>query len=90
MTSRRFDPDRQPVLVLNPASDLTFRMAGHIALAEQPASPAGLAAQLRSTYPAVVVRPRELSGEPTVVWYVYREGRWDSDRPPPLAQNTCR
>src|SRR5512134_3515686 len=40
--------------------------------------PAGLESRLALVYPTVVVRARDLSGEPEV-WYVYRDGAW---RPP--------
>jgi hypothetical protein len=30
-----------------------------------------------------VVRPRELSAESEVVWYVYRDGRWTRPGGPP-------
>lgn len=40
--------------------------------------PAALGARLALVYPTVVVRARDLSGEPEV-WYVYRDGAW---RPP--------
>lgn len=38
--------------------------------------PAELQAVLRDRYPQTVVRSRDLSGETTSVWYVYRDGRW--------------
>ena len=38
--------------------------------------PAELQAALRDRYPRAVVRSRDLSGETTSVWYVYRDGRW--------------
>ncbi len=40
--------------------------------------PAGLESRLALVYPTVVVRARDLTGEPDV-WYVYRDGSW---RPP--------
>ena len=45
-------------------------------------SPADLERRLRETRPRVTVRARDLSGELTEVWYVYRDGSWtasDSD-----------
>jgi len=37
---------------------------------------AELELRLRRSYPDAVVRPRDLSNEPYVVWYVYRDGHW--------------
>jgi hypothetical protein len=69
----------RPILILNPRSDEQFvkrvREIEDVALDH----PDSLAARLRSWYPTVVVRPRELSSEPAVVWYVYRDGRWTSE-----------
>lgn len=39
-------------------------------------SPADLEHRLRDGYPHVVVRARDLSGDHTEVWYVYRDGSW--------------
>ena len=39
-------------------------------------SPADLEHRLRATYPRVVVRARDLAGDHTEVWYVYRDGSW--------------
>ena len=35
-----------------------------------------LHAALAERFPHAVVRPRELAGERTQIWYVYRDGRW--------------
>ena len=64
----------RPVLVCIPSSDRPFcdevrRVAASIA----PLTPRALEDALRSTYPAVRVRPSELSGSVLVAWYVYRE-----------------
>lgn len=65
-----------PALFLNPADDLAFvgevdrLMEGGIAEASE------LERQLRILHPDAVVRPRDLSNEPFVVWYVYRDGHW--------------
>ena len=65
----------QPILVINPRSDAAFR--NHVnELLDGLEQPEDLAKRLRARYPNVVVRPRELSGERTAVWYVYRDGRW--------------
>ena len=65
-----------PVLITNPHNDEPFRAAANAALASGASSPAALRAALREAYPKAVVHARELSLEQTVVWYVYREGRW--------------
>ena len=67
-----------PLLIINPATDLGFVRASHAALAEAGPSPVRLQAALRLLYPHVVVRPRELSGETIILWYVYRDGHWVS------------
>ncbi len=64
------------VLIINPRSDHEFVERARAAAADGADDPATLADQLRVWYPAVVVRPRELSSEPVIVWYVYRDGHW--------------
>jgi hypothetical protein len=65
-----------PALFLNPADDPAFvdeverRMDGGAMDAGE------LERRLRESYPGAVVRPRDLSNEPFVVWYVYRDGHW--------------
>jgi hypothetical protein len=70
-----------PHLVTNPASDDAFRHAALEAVREWTTT-AGLEAELRGRYPAVAVHARQLSAEPFVVWYVYRDGRWASSADP--------
>ena len=62
-------------LVINPRTDDEFvgLVSREAAAAE---SAAALQASLRRRYPRAVVRPRELEGERTEVWYVYRDGHW--------------
>ncbi len=67
-----------PLLIINPAADHEFQQECQAALVEAGASPAALETALRLRYPHVVVRPRELSGETIIVWYVYRDGHWVS------------
>ncbi|MCY7418185.1 MAG: hypothetical protein LH650_06760 [Chloroflexi bacterium] len=67
-----------PLLIINPPADETFVRACNEALAEAPPSPARLQSKLRLLYPLAVVRPRELSAETIIVWYVYRDGHWVS------------
>ena len=38
--------------------------------------PDALQTRLRETHPSAVVRARELAGETSEVWYVYRDGHW--------------
>ena len=62
-------------LVINPRSDEEFvGFVSRVAMAANTA--AALEASLRRRYPRAVVRPRELEGERTDVWYVYRDGHW--------------
>jgi hypothetical protein len=70
----------RPVLVVNPRSDESFVNLAEDLVGEAD-SPAELQAALRKTYPRTVVRQRVLAGEPTAVWYVYREGSWTPGTP---------
>lgn len=70
----------RPILVLNPRHDLAFVEAAEALVERGAASPAELEAALRHDYPRVVVRPRDLSDERLVMWYVYREGHWVNGR----------
>jgi len=65
----------RPQLMLNPSGDAAFVAAVERAH-DEAGTPAALAHALRGAYPAVVVRPRSLSGEVSEVWYVYRDGHW--------------
>lgn len=67
----------QPILVINPRTDAAFRNHVHEML-NGLERPEDLAQRLRARYPEVVVRPRQLSGERSAVWYVYRDGSWTS------------
>ena len=66
-----------PTLVINPRSDAVFFGRVHEEL-DGLDQPEELARRLRAWYPDVIVRPRQLSGERSAVWYVYRDGRWTS------------
>jgi hypothetical protein len=70
------DPARPPVLVLNPPDDLAFRELATGLIDDGVDTPAALQRRLREQHPYAVVRPRDLVGERTSVWYVYRDGRW--------------
>lgn len=65
-----------PVLILNPRSDREFVARAGALLEEGDHTPASFQERLREDYPDAVVRPRELSSERALVWYVYRDGRW--------------
>lgn len=68
--------DRRVVILVNPADDTGFRERVERAQATGAATPESLEAILRTESPSVVVRRRELEGEPLDVWYVYRDGHW--------------
>jgi len=69
----------RPILVLNPRSDRSFvTFVNHVAQ-EDLTTAAALEARLREQFPRAVVRPRALSGEDLIVWYVYRDGHWTGD-----------
>ena len=69
----------RPILILNPRQDPAFVQRVRGIETEGLERPEDLVEALRSEYPDIVVRPRELSSEPAVVWYVYRDGRWTSE-----------
>ena len=66
---------QRPALITNPADDDAFHDAAEAALREGQ-SVAELQELLRYDYPRVLVRARELAGERSVTWYVYRDGQW--------------
>jgi hypothetical protein len=65
-----------PTLVLNPRQDGAFVTLTEAIVSEGVSSPRELQERLRQQYPDVVVRARELDGEPFTIWYVYRDGHW--------------
>ena len=71
---------RQPALAIYPRTDLEFVAMVYTLLVDH-ADPVELQFRLRETYPLAVVRPRVISAEPTTLWYVYRDGRWNPDPP---------
>ncbi len=66
----------RPVLIASPRDDEEFRTIAEALVAAGADTTGALQAALRSQYPNVVVRARDLSGERGVIWYVYRDGRW--------------
>lgn len=65
-------------IVRNPANDVEFERAIDELIDGGVRDPTVLQDRLRERYPRALVRPRELAGESTPIWYVYREGRWIS------------
>lgn len=73
----RVHPGRSgPALFLNPADDVTFVGEVERAMGNGVVDAVDLERRLRRSYPKAVVRPRGLSNESFVVWYVYRDGHW--------------
>jgi hypothetical protein len=65
-----------------PSSDQVFQRVVHgVLMTKSITSTRELEDELRRLYPAVRVRPRDLSGEHGVTWYVYREGDFPSSQP---------
>lgn len=66
----------RPTLVLNPPDDDAFTSLAEGLVEGGQRNPGRFQDDLRVTYPAAIVRPRELAGESVDVWYVYRDGHW--------------
>ncbi len=66
-------------LIINPANDASFVEAVD-SVYKDAATIAELESRLRVRYPHATVRARQLSGETTQVWYVYRDGSWTDPR----------
>jgi hypothetical protein len=66
----------QPTLVINPADDEVFAGFAHLVVDHGTASTEELEHRLRTVYPEASVHRRELTGEATTIWYVYRDGHW--------------
>lgn len=69
---------RRPNLFVNPLSDEAFAQSTEDLVNGGTSRPEDLAEQLRGTYPDVVARKRDISGE-AESWYVYRDGHWVDD-----------
>ena len=65
-----------PTLVANPVTDRSFSAFAEQQLDEGASTIVEFEARLRVRYPEAVVHARELTGEPTAIWYVYRDGHW--------------
>jgi len=70
----------RPILVTNPVDDGEFAFAGERLLDDGFLLIDEFRIQLRIRYPDAAVHRREVTAEPHVVWYVYRDGRWVSAR----------
>ena len=72
----------RPTIVVNPRTDPAF--AGFVQ--EQVDAHARddlltLQGRLQERYPALTIHLRMIANETTIVWYVYRDGRWTDPRP---------
>ena len=72
--------DPAPILVVNPADDDVFGEFAQVLVNDGACSTGELERRLRPIYARAVVHARELSSEPFVIWYVYREGQWVNPR----------
>jgi hypothetical protein len=72
----------RPTLVTNPADDDGFAALAARFIDAGVDGIDELERRLRSVYPKTAVHARLLSGEPRLIWYVYREGRWIDGRGP--------
>jgi hypothetical protein len=77
----------RPTLIVNPADDSAFSDVASQLAQDGAATTVELERRLRETYPRATVHARELAGELTVIWYVYREGHWVSSRHDPGDRN---
>ena len=66
----------RPTLIVNPVTDRDFVASAERELSLGAKTVEALEARLRLRYPRAAVHARELSGEPVVIWYVYRDGHW--------------
>jgi hypothetical protein len=67
-------------LIINPVTDRDFVSEAERHLDDGATTVDLLESRLRVRYPRAVVHARELSGESTTIWYVYRDGRWTNAR----------
>lgn len=70
----------RPILVVNPADDHVFGLFAQVLVDHGASSIGELERRLRPMYARAVVHARELSSEPVVIWYVYRDGQWVNSR----------
>ena len=70
----------RPILVVNPSDDEVFGVFARALVNHGAATTDELERRLRPLYARAVVHARELSSEPFVIWYVYRDGQWINAR----------
>ena len=70
----------RPTLVVNPVTDRDFNLFAEQQLDEGGETIYAFQTRLRVRYPQAVVHARDLAGEPTAIWYVYRDGHWTNPR----------
>ena len=70
----------RPTLVTNPADDEAFAATAAEFVDDGVGVTDELERRLRTVYPEAVVHARLLSGEPRIIWYVYRDGHWVDGR----------
>jgi hypothetical protein len=66
----------RPTLVVNPVTDRGFSAYAEQLLDEGVVAIKEFEIRLRVRYSQTIVHARELSAEPTPIWYVYRDGHW--------------
>lgn len=67
----------RPILLVNPRTDSEFATMARELLDTSPEDdPVALEQRLRERYPEASVHVRSLSNEPSIVWYLYRDGHW--------------
>jgi len=71
----------RPTLVVNPATDAAFVRFAQLIVDHGVIPITEFERRLRLEYPRAVAHKRQLSGERTVIWYVYRDGHWINSAP---------
>ncbi len=66
----------KPTLVVNPTDDGLFAEFAQVLVDDGTVTIGEFERRLRAVYPRAAVHARLLAGEPALIWYVYREGRW--------------
>jgi hypothetical protein len=78
----------QATLITNPADDRIFSAYAQTLLEHGAQTIVELERRLRTIYPHATIHSRDLSGESTPVWYVYRDGHWTPRGGDPLNEET--
>lgn len=66
----------RPTLVTNPVADRDFSAFAEEQLDVGVMKIEAFQARLHVRYPQAVVHARDLAGEASMIWYVYRDGHW--------------